>query len=47
MIIGGWYGGWWDVGFWGFYWGGGWYYFYLVIYSYDIGILIMEMVDLR
>ena len=42
-----WYGGWWDAGFWGPYWGGGWYYPYPVTYSYDTGTLIMEMVDLR
>lgn len=43
--IGGGYGGWWDFGFWGPYWGG-WYYPYPISYSYDTGTFIMELVDL-
>lgn len=39
------YSGWWDYGFWGAYWGG-WYYPYPLIYNYDTGTLILEMVDL-
>jgi hypothetical protein len=39
------YYGWWDYGFWGPYWSG-WYYPYPMIYSYDTGTLIIEMVDL-
>lgn len=41
----GWWGGWWDYGFWGPWWGG-WYYPYTVSYSYDTNSLVMEMVDL-
>lgn len=37
----GWWGGWWDYGFWGPWWGG-WYYPYTVSYSYDTNSLVME-----
>lgn len=39
------YGGWWDYGFWGPWWGG-WYYPYPVSYSYDTQTMLIEMVDL-
>lgn len=39
------YGGWWDYGFWGPWWGG-WYYPYPVTYSYDTQTMLLEMVDL-
>ncbi len=39
------FGGWWDYGFWGPWWGG-WYYPYPVSYSYDTNSLIIEMVGL-
>ena len=42
----GYYGGWWDYGFWGAGWNG-WYYPYPVTYSYDTNALILEMVDLQ
>lgn len=44
-ISSGWWGGWWDYGYWGPWWGG-WYYPYTVNYSYDTNTLVMEMVDL-
>ena len=39
------FGGWWDYGFWGPWWGG-WYYPYPVSYSYNTNSLIIEMVCL-
>ncbi len=45
VMTGGYFGGWWDYGFWGPWWGG-WYYPYPVTYSYNTNTLIMEMVDL-
>ena len=45
VVTGGDFGGWWDYGFWGPWWGG-WYYPYPVVYSYDTNALIIEMVDL-
>lgn len=39
------FGGWWDYGYWGPWWGG-WYYPYPVSYSYDSGTFVMELVDL-
>ena len=39
------YGGWWDYGFWGPWWGG-WYYPYPLSYSYDTQTMLIEMVDL-
>ncbi len=44
VVTGGYFGGWWDFGFWGPW--GGWYYPYPVSYSYDTNTLVMEMVDL-
>ena len=43
-ISSGWWGGWWDYGFWGPW--SGWYYPYPVSYSYNTNTLVMEMVDL-
>lgn len=42
-----WYGypGYWEYGYWGDW--GGWYYPYSVVYSYSVGSLLTEMVDLR
>lgn len=40
-ISSGWWGGWWDYGYWGPWWGG-WYYPYTVNYSYDTNTLVME-----
>ena len=45
IVGGGYYGGWWDYGFWGPWWGG-WYYPYPIAYSFNTNSLIMEMVDL-
>lgn len=44
VITGGYWGGWWDFGFWGPW--SGWYYPYPISYSYDTNTLIMEMVNL-
>ena len=44
VITGGYWGGWWDYGFWGPW--SGWYYPYPVSYSYNTNTLVMEMVDL-
>lgn len=44
-ISSGWWGGWWDYGYWGPWWGG-WYYPYPITYNYDTNTLVMEMVDL-
>jgi len=44
IVTGGYFGGWWDYGFWGPW--SGWYYPYPVTYSYDTNTLVMEMVDL-
>ena len=44
VVTGGYFGGWWNYGFWGPW--SGWYYPYPVSYSYDTNTLVMEMVDL-
>ena len=44
IVTGGYFGGWWDYGFWGPW--SGWYYPYPITYSYDTNTLVMEMVDL-
>ena len=44
VITGGYWGGWWDYGFWGPW--SGLYYPYSVSYSYNTNTLVMEMVDL-
>ena len=45
QVVTGGYGGWWDYGFWGPWWGG-WYYPYPVSYSYDTNSLVIEMANL-
>ena len=45
IVTGGYFGGWWDFGFWGPWWGG-WNYPFPVTYSYDTNTLVLEMVDL-
>lgn len=45
IVSGGYFGGWWDYGYWDPWWGG-WYYPYPITYSYNTNTLIMEMVDL-
>ena len=43
---GGWYNGWWGPGYWGPYWND-WYYPYPVVYSYSVGSLLVELVNLK
>lgn len=43
----GYYFGYWYFGYWGGNWGGGWYYFYFIIYSYSIGLLLVDMINLK
>ena len=45
VITGGYWGGWWDYGFWGPW--SGWYYPYPVVYSYSVGSLLVELVNLK
>lgn len=45
VVTGGYFGGWWDFGFWGPWWGG-WTYPFPVTYSYDTNTLVIEMVNL-
>ena len=45
IVTGGYFGGWWDFGFWGPW--SGWYYPYPVSYSYDTNTLVVEIVDLK
>ena len=40
------YPGYWYPGYWGGYWGGGWYYPYSVVYSYNVGSMLAELVNL-
>lgn len=40
------YPGYWSPGYWGGYWGGGYYYPYPILYSYNVGALLGELVDL-
>ena len=40
------YPGYWGAGYWGP-WGGGWYYPYPIYYSYEVGSLLSEIVDLQ
>lgn len=41
------YSGYWWPGYWGPGWSGGWYYPYPVVYSYSVGSLLIDMVDLN
>lgn len=45
VTTGSYYGGWWDWGFWGPWWGG-WYYPFTMTYSYNTNTLVVEMLDL-
>ena len=40
------YPGYWSPGYWGSYWGGGYYYPYPIMYSYNVGALMGELVNL-
>ena len=40
------YPGYWSPGYWGGYWGGGYYYPYPILYSYNVGTLLGELVNL-
>ena len=48
VVSGGYFGGWWDYGYWGPWWGG-WYYPYTVSYTYSYAThsLMIEMADLQ
>lgn len=45
VVVGGYFDGWWNCGFWGPW--SGWYYPYPVSYSYDTNTLVLEIVDLK
>ena len=40
------YPGYWGPNYWGGNWGGGWYYPYSVVYSYNVGSMLAELVNL-